>query len=93
MAFSLCCDCHAYVCIAYRYIRFIYNRVILENAPVRAAAVAAMAQFGATCPDLLPNIQVIQLLPSFMCDLLLCVVRCQQLKAQSDMTKLKKRMV
>jgi len=42
-----------------RYIRFIYNRVILENAPVRAAAVAAMAQFGATCPDLLPNIQVL----------------------------------
>ncbi|GFG30080.1 hypothetical protein Cfor_09505 [Coptotermes formosanus] len=44
-----------------RYIRFIYNRVILENAPVRAAAVAAMAQFGATCPDLLPNIQVVLL--------------------------------
>ncbi|PSN51438.1 hypothetical protein C0J52_08977 [Blattella germanica] len=42
-----------------RYIRFIYNRVILENAPVRAAAVAAMSQFGATCPDLLPNIQVL----------------------------------
>lgn len=42
-----------------RYIRFIYNRVILENAPVRAAAVAAMAQFGASCPDLLPNIQVL----------------------------------
>nr|CAD7596228.1 unnamed protein product [Timema genevievae] len=42
-----------------RYIRFIYNRVILENAAVRAAAVAAMAQFGAMCPDLLPNIQVL----------------------------------
>ncbi|XP_026474774.1 coatomer subunit gamma isoform X1 [Ctenocephalides felis] len=42
-----------------RYIRFIYNRVILENATVRAAAVAAMAQFGALCPDLLPNIQVL----------------------------------
>ena len=93
MAFSLCCYCHAYVCIAYRYIRFIYNRVILENAPVRAAAVAAMAQFGATCPDLLPNVQVVQLLPSLMWDLLLCFIRCQQLKAWSDMTKLKKRMV
>jgi hypothetical protein len=93
MAFSLCCDCLTYVCIAYRYIRFIYNRVILENAPVRAAAVAAMAQFGATCPDLLPNIQVVQLLPSLMCDLVLCFIRCQQLKAQSDMTTLKKRMV
>jgi len=90
---SLCCVCHAYVCIAYRYIRFIYNRVILENAPVRAAAVAAMAQFGATCPDLLPNVQVVQLLPSWMCDLLLCFIRCQQLKSQSNMTKLKKTMV
>ncbi|EEB14189.1 Coatomer subunit gamma-2, putative [Pediculus humanus corporis] len=42
-----------------RYIRFIYNRVILESASVRAAAVAAMAQFGALCPDLRPNIQVL----------------------------------
>lgn len=42
-----------------RYIRFIYNRVILENANIRAAAVAAMSQFGATCPDLLPNIKVL----------------------------------
>lgn len=42
-----------------RYIRFIYNRVILENAAVRAAAVAAMAQFGAQCPDLLENVQVL----------------------------------
>ncbi|XP_075238587.1 coat protein (coatomer) gamma isoform X1 [Lycorma delicatula] len=42
-----------------RYIRFIYNRVILENAVVRAAAVSAMAQFGAACPDLLPNVQVL----------------------------------
>lgn len=42
-----------------KYIRFIYNRVILENATVRAAAVAAMAQFGAACPTLLPNILVL----------------------------------
>uniref|UniRef100_A0A1L8DWC7 Coatomer subunit gamma n=3 Tax=Nyssomyia neivai TaxID=330878 RepID=A0A1L8DWC7_9DIPT len=42
-----------------RYIRFVYNRVILENATVRAAAVAAMAQFGAACPDLLQNILVL----------------------------------
>nr|UYR00236.1 coatomer subunit gamma [Plectrocnemia conspersa] len=42
-----------------RYIRFIYNRVILENANIRAAAVAAMSQFGAACPDLLPNIKVL----------------------------------
>lgn len=42
-----------------RYIRFIYNRVILENATIRAAAVSAMAQFGAACPDLLQNILVL----------------------------------
>lgn len=42
-----------------RYIRFIYNRVILENATVRCAAVSAMAQFGAACPDLLANVQVL----------------------------------
>lgn len=42
-----------------KYIRFIYNRVILENATVRAAAVAALAQFGAACPNLLHNILVL----------------------------------
>ena len=30
-----------------KYIRFIYNRVILENEIVRAAAVSALAKFGA----------------------------------------------
>lgn len=35
-----------------KYIRFIYNRVILENAAVRAAAVSAIAKFGAHCEDL-----------------------------------------
>ena len=29
-----------------KYIRFIYNRVVLENAIVRAAAVTALAKFG-----------------------------------------------
>lgn len=42
-----------------RYIRYIYNRVILESGPVRAAAVSAVARFGAACPDLLPNIRVL----------------------------------
>jgi coatomer protein complex subunit gamma len=42
-----------------RYIRYIYNRVILENATVRAAAVSALARFGALCDDLLPNILVL----------------------------------
>jgi len=35
-----------------RYIRFIYNRVILENSAVRAAAVSALAKFAAKCPSL-----------------------------------------
>lgn len=35
-----------------RYIRYIYNRVILENATVRAAALSALARFGAACPEL-----------------------------------------
>ncbi|XP_014241721.1 coatomer subunit gamma-2 [Cimex lectularius] len=42
-----------------RYIRFIYNRVILEPAVIRAAAVSALAQFGAQSPDLLANILVL----------------------------------
>lgn len=29
-----------------KYIRYIYNRVVLENAIVRAAAVGALAKFG-----------------------------------------------
>jgi len=39
-----------------RYIRFIYNRVILENAAVRAAAVAALTKFAASCPSLRSSI-------------------------------------
>jgi len=42
-----------------RYIRFIYNRVLLENATVRAAAVSALARFGALCDDLLGNVLVL----------------------------------
>uniref|UniRef100_A0A1E1WA37 Coatomer subunit gamma n=1 Tax=Pectinophora gossypiella TaxID=13191 RepID=A0A1E1WA37_PECGO len=42
-----------------RYIRYIYNRVILESGPVRAAAVTAVARFGAARPELLPNIRVL----------------------------------
>jgi coatomer protein complex subunit gamma len=42
-----------------KYIRYIYNRVILEQPPVRAAAVAALAQFAACCPNLLSNILVL----------------------------------
>ncbi|KAL7551693.1 hypothetical protein ACHAWF_015374 [Thalassiosira exigua] len=35
-----------------RYIRFVYNRVILESSAVRAAAVAALSKFAARCPSL-----------------------------------------
>lgn len=42
-----------------KYIRYIYNRVILETAEVRAAAVSALAKFGASSEDLLPSILVL----------------------------------
>uniref|UniRef100_F1KV00 Coatomer subunit gamma n=1 Tax=Ascaris suum TaxID=6253 RepID=F1KV00_ASCSU len=42
-----------------RYIRFVYNRVILETTQVRAAAVTALAKFGAQCPELRPSVEVL----------------------------------
>lgn len=42
-----------------RYIRYIYNRVSLENAPVRAAAVSALAKFGVKLESLRPSIVVL----------------------------------
>mmetsp|Transcript_7106 Transcript_7106/g.10182 ORF Transcript_7106/g.10182 Transcript_7106/m.10182 type:complete len:958 (-) Transcript_7106:212-3085(-) len=39
-----------------RYIRFIYNRVILENSSVRAAAIASLSKFAAKCPSLRTSI-------------------------------------
>merc|ERR1712226_1419417 len=42
-----------------KYIRFIYNRVILENSAVRAAAVSALAKFGGHCDELLDSIVVL----------------------------------
>ncbi|CDW55059.1 coatomer subunit gamma [Trichuris trichiura] len=39
-----------------KYIRFIFNRVLLEAAPVRAAAVTALAKFGTSCKDLRSDI-------------------------------------
>ena len=38
------------------FIRYIYNRVILENAAVRASAVSALAKFATQCEDLRPQI-------------------------------------
>jgi len=42
-----------------RYIRFIYNRVILENSAVRASAVSALAKFAASCPSLRTSIMAL----------------------------------
>jgi coatomer protein complex subunit gamma len=42
-----------------RYIRFIYNRVILENNVVRAAAVSTLAKFAVKVPALRPSILVL----------------------------------
>lgn len=42
-----------------RYIRCIYNRIILENATVRAAAVSSLALFGASVDDLTPRITML----------------------------------
>lgn len=42
-----------------RYIRFLYNRVILESSAVRAAAVSALAKFAAACPSLRTSISAL----------------------------------
>uniref|UniRef100_A0A8C4YNS2 Coatomer subunit gamma n=1 Tax=Gopherus evgoodei TaxID=1825980 RepID=A0A8C4YNS2_9SAUR len=42
-----------------KYIRFIYNRVVLEHEEVRAGAVSALAKFGAQNEDVLPSILVL----------------------------------
>mmetsp|Transcript_33412 Transcript_33412/g.72896 ORF Transcript_33412/g.72896 Transcript_33412/m.72896 type:complete len:907 (-) Transcript_33412:733-3453(-) len=42
-----------------KYIRYIYNRVILENATVRASAVSALAKFGAQVEYLRPRVVVL----------------------------------
>jgi coatomer protein complex subunit gamma len=38
-----------------KYIRFVFNRVILETSPVRAAAVSCLAKFGVAYPALCKN--------------------------------------
>ncbi|CAH1425928.1 unnamed protein product [Lactuca virosa] len=42
-----------------KFIRYIYNRVILENATVRASAVSTLAKFGAMVDSLKPRIFVL----------------------------------
>lgn len=39
-----------------RYIRFVFNRVILENALVRAAAVSTLGSFATKIPELRPSL-------------------------------------
>jgi len=42
-----------------RYIRFVFNRVILENALVRAAAVSTLGSFAMRVPELRPSVTVL----------------------------------
>lgn len=42
-----------------RYIRYIYNRLALENAPVRASSVSALAKFGLHQPELRGKVKVL----------------------------------
>ncbi|KAG0615004.1 hypothetical protein M758_5G007500 [Ceratodon purpureus] len=42
-----------------KYIRYIYNCVILENATVRASAVSALAKFGVIVKELRPRILIL----------------------------------
>ncbi len=42
-----------------KFIRYIYNRISLENAAVRASAVSALARFGAALPALRPSVCVL----------------------------------
>ena len=45
-----------------KFIRYIYNRVVLENAIVRAAAVASLAKFGVNVKDLTVKRSIVVLL-------------------------------
>lgn len=42
-----------------KFIRYIYNRLILENARVRASSVNALAKFGRRLPSLRPSVLVL----------------------------------
>jgi len=42
-----------------KLVRYVYNRVILENAPVRAAAVSTLCAFGCRVPGLTNNIMLL----------------------------------
>lgn len=55
-----------------KYIRYIYNRVILENAIVRAAAVSSLAKFGINVADNAVKRSVKVLLTRWVCGSLVC---------------------
>ena len=42
-----------------KYIRFIYNRLILENALVRAAAVDSLSKIAMKCPKLRKDVLIL----------------------------------
>lgn len=42
-----------------KYVRFIYNRIVLENPVVRAAAVTSLTKFAIDCPDLVASVKVL----------------------------------
>jgi len=42
-----------------KFIRYIYNRLFLENAAIRAAAVSALTSFGLKCPALRDQLSVL----------------------------------
>ena len=42
-----------------KFIRFIYNRLILENATVRSAAVESLTRISLNCPEINSNIRVL----------------------------------
>eukprot|EP01006_Ploeotia_vitrea_P034526 TRINITY_DN65761_c11_g3_i1.p1 TRINITY_DN65761_c11_g3~~TRINITY_DN65761_c11_g3_i1.p1 ORF type:complete len:961 (+),score=596.77 TRINITY_DN65761_c11_g3_i1:134-3016(+) len=44
---------------AAKYVRYIFNRTILESACVRAAAVSALGKYGAALPELTPSIIIL----------------------------------
>jgi coatomer protein complex subunit gamma len=41
------------------FVRFIFNRIILETAAVRAASVTALARFGVQCPSLTEDVCIL----------------------------------
>ena len=43
----------------FKMIRFINNRIVLENSDIRAAAITTLGKFALSKPDLIPSIKPI----------------------------------